>query len=475
MSNAEIILSWQVSPLKFVEDLWGLVPCKENREFELGKHLTWQQAEILKAVEKGIRGEAPNKISIASGNGVGKTAVLSWLILWWLFCFQDSQVRATAPSAEQLYDVLWKETAKWLNVMPGYIKNCYEWSMTHIRMQPQPNVWFAAARTARKETPEAFSGVHGEHVLLIADEASGVPEEIYEAGEGVLASRNVLVVLVSNPTRLVGYFYDTHFKFKSHWQTFNFSSEDSPIVPRTFIEEKIARYGIDSDDYRIFVLGQFPSADAVDDKGYVPLFTDSHREKQVADVGSFIEPWLGIDPAGQGRNETLWVVRDYFRAKIAVREKISDLGSIVRKTRGLMDVYGIPERKVVIDNFGEGANISQELALLGYKVSAVNVGDDPYDKDRFVNLRSEGYWKLREWLQRGGELVRAKDWEQLKFIRYRRIERNGYIQVMPKQEMFRSGFPSPDALDALMLTFVVPEPRKDTSDEEVSRLVNVYG
>ena len=474
MSNTQLILKWQDSPLEFVRDVWGLEPSIEGGEFILGRHLTWQQVAILKAVGKARTGEGLNKISVASGNGIGKSACLAWLTLWHLFCFPQSQVRATAPSSDQLYDVLWKECAKWLAMMPGPIRNCYEWTMTHIRMKAGPNVWFASARTARKETPEAFSGVHGEFVMLLGDEASGIEEEIYQAGEGVLASQNVLVILVSNPTRLVGYFYDTHYKFQKHWQTLSFSSEDSPIVPKSFIEEKIARYGIDSDDYRIFVQGKFPNADAVDEKGYVPLFQPD-LIRQVADVGSFNEPWLGIDPAGEGRNESVWVVRDYFRAKIVARERVSDTESIVRRTRGLMDHYGIGERKVVVDNFGTGANVSQELALLGYKISAVNVGDEPYDRERYVNLRSEAYWKLREWLQRGGELVRSKDWEQLRFIRYRRIERNGYIQVMPKAEMPKMGYPSPDAADALMLTWAVPEPQKEMQEQEVAQMTNVYG
>ena len=107
-----------------------------------------------------------------------------------------------------MYDVLWKELVKWLKLMPEQIQGLYEWSNTYIRVKERPETWFARAKTARKEAPEALAGVHGDYVMFVIDEASGVPEEIFNTAEGALTSSDILVIMISNPTRLIGYFYE---------------------------------------------------------------------------------------------------------------------------------------------------------------------------------------------------------------------------------------------------------------------------
>ena len=213
---------WQLSPVAFIRDIWGLIPERDNEKFVKGQHLSWQQHDILLAVERALAGDK-RRISIASGHGIGKSACVSWLLLWFLICFYQAKVAATAPTSEQMYDVLWAEIKKWLDKMPDWLRVKYEWTASHIRVVENPETWFARARTARKETPEALAGIHGDYVMLLADEASGVPDEIYRTAEGALTDKNVLAILISNPTRLTGYFYDTHNSDKKNWQTFNHS------------------------------------------------------------------------------------------------------------------------------------------------------------------------------------------------------------------------------------------------------------
>lgn len=165
---------------------------------------------------------------------MGKSSCVSRIILWYLFCYMEAQVACTAPSAHQMHDVLWKECDKWLSKMPASLKDQYEWTKSHIRMTAAPNRWFARARTARKEDSEALAGVHGEHVMLIADEASGVADENYETAEGALTEENYIMILISNPTRLEGYFYDSH--HSKRFEKLSFSSEDSPLVTTEYVE-----------------------------------------------------------------------------------------------------------------------------------------------------------------------------------------------------------------------------------------------
>src|SRR3990167_9258447 len=263
--------SYQQSPLKFIQAMWKLTPqpikpeyqseveiyvrsgqfskigVQHFEKFVRGKHITWQQWLILLAVERGLLYKQ-NKISIVSGHGTGKDCCLSWLIIWYLFCHLNAQIGATAPTSEQIHDILWKEIKIWLDKMPKEIADVYEWQTGYLKIKQKANTWFARARTARKETPEAIAGLHGEHVMIAGDEASGIPDEIFKSAEGSLTGANTLVVLISNGIRNLGYFYDTHFTDKKHWQTLQFDSEDSPIVENEYVQRMEEKYGRESDE-----------------------------------------------------------------------------------------------------------------------------------------------------------------------------------------------------------------------------------
>jgi len=457
MNDVEIFKKFQKSPIFFIESVWGLTPERDNSKFIKGKHISWQQHDILLAVERAINGKGKRRVSVKSGHGIGKSAVLSWLLLWYLFCYKDAQIPCTAPTSEQMHDVLWKEVAKWLNLMPEPIKAKFQWQAGYVRVIESPETWFARAKTARKENPEALAGVHGDFVMFLIDEASGVPEEIFNTAEGALTSENILIIMISNPTRLIGYFYDSHNKDQANWQCHSFNSEESPLVDRQYVDRIIQKHGLDSDEYRIRVLGQFPRQDAMDDKGYVPLFVEN--DIRIAETEEFIGPKrMGIDPSGEGDDETIWVVRDNFKAKVVATEKTSDPKSIARKTLTLLDYYKVNGENTWLDNFGVGANVAQELALAGVKIKAINVGDKS-DDEMFLNKRAEACYREKQWFRNGGELVDHKGWDEILTIRYRK-ELTGKMKIMSKLEMKKEGLKSPDHQDALMMTFVEPERQK---------------
>jgi len=485
ITEADIELTYQFrkSPTFFIERMWKLKPqplkpeYKEIAEksplreyqaewfesFIRGKHITWQQWTILLAVEKALRGEASKRISVKSGHGIGKDATLSWLILWYLFCFKDSQIPCTAPTSQQMYDILWKEISVWLNKMPREIKALYDWQINHIRMVESPETWFARAQTAKKETPEALAGVHGRYVFLISDEASGVHDLVYTTAEGALTGMDFFFMMISNPTRLIGFFYDSHHSDAHNWQNLTFNAEESPIVERQFIERIIDRYGRDSDEYRVQVQGEFPKKGLVDTKGYVPLLVEEDI-KFAPDTPFIGSKRIGIDPAGTGQNKSEWVVRDSFKAKVVAEELTSTPKTGAQKTLTLLGFFKILGKDCWLDNFGEGSNWGQELALTPgivesrKKINAVSFSDDPDDK-RYLNKRAEMYWRTREWLRRGGEIVRDEELKrQLLSIRYRE-ELSGRIKIMSKDEMRKEGISSPDKADSLALTFYKEEER----------------
>lgn len=496
-NDVQAFIKMRNSSLFFVKTVWNLTPQTIKKEYKdqfreglklkgkewdkftllvkhswfepfvEGKNITWQQALILYGVDKAIRGDVPLRISIISGHGIGKSMTLSILILWFLFVHPDCQIACTSPGQQQLFDILWKEIKKWIEKMPQGISVLYQWETTHIRMAESPHVWFARAKTASKENTEALAGVHADWVMMAIDEASGVDESIFETMEGSLTSGNILVFLISNGTRANGYFFDTHHKDSPRWQNYTFSSLDSPRVDQKYVTSIIEKYGIDSIQYAIRVLGQFPKEDGMDDSGYVPLLQDQSIRTQ-PDFGQGLtfseDAVLGVDPAGDGDDKTSWVLRDTFKAKKLCEEAKSTSKTIAERTMTLMTEYGIKPHNVIVDAFGTGMDVGKEIALASrgtINVTTVNTGDKPEsedDKELYLNKRAECYYKAKMWLQSGGEIVENGNFkEELKGIRYKR-NLGGLIQIMPKLDMKKKyGLKSPNDADAFSLTFLMPD------------------
>lgn len=482
----------------FIKQTWGLVPQPIKEEYRVrftmglyakgkdwdvfckmvkpywfepfkdGYHLTWQQSLVLYGIDKAIRGDVSFRISIVSGHGIGKSMILSLIILWFLFVHPESQVACTSPGAEQMFDVLWKELKKWIDRMPKEMGALYEWQSTHIRIREAAETWFARAKTASKENTEALAGVHADWVMIAVDEASGVEEPIFETMEGALTSGNILVFLISNGTRANGYFYDTHHKDAERWQNYAFSSVDSPRVDQKYVDSIIAKYGDDSVQYAIRVKGEFPDEGVMDDKGFVSLFNEAdlkfvpfdHEWKPVGRVMG------ALDPSGEGQDKSAWAVKDRMRAGIVADELVSSAASMAIKSLTVCTKYDVDPLDFVIDAFGAGHAVAQEIALATavtkrpWRVTPINTGetcDSPDEKMLYVNVRAMCFYKMYLWVRAGGQFMdspRLKD--ELLSIRFKRTP-NGRIQIMSKIEMKKFGYASPNMADALSMLFLKPD------------------
>lgn len=509
MADPEVLklIEYRKSPLVFVKDTWGLSPqplreqyrsrfamglylrgkawddfCATARPhwfepYQEGFHITWQQTLALYGIEKALRGEVPARISIVSGHGIGKSALLAIVILWFLFVRQQSQVACTSPGKEQMYDVLWKELKKWIDRMPQEMADLYQWESSHIRMKEAAETWFARAKTSSKENTEALAGVHADWVLIAVDEASGVEEPIFETMEGALTSGKILVFLISNGTRSIGYFYDTHHKDRERWQNYAFNSEESPRVDQKYVDAIIAKYGKDSVQYQIRVKGEFPDEGIMDDKGYVQLFNDAD-----INIVPFDREWRpvgrvfgSLDASGEGQDESEWGVRDRMRAAIVAEEKISTSASMAVKSLTVVDKYDVDPIDFVVDGFGKGQDVGMEIALATakqkrpWRVTPINSGEpceDEADRELYVNQRAMMFYRMMLWARAGGEFMDSPRLrEELLSIRFKRTM-NGRIQIMDKVQMKKLGFPSPNKADALSMLFL----RRETTTEKRSIL-----
>lgn len=476
--------------------------------FQKGKHITWQQTLILLGIRKASMGIAKTNVSVVSGHGTGKSATISWITIWFLFCHHMSQVAATAPTAYQMHDVLWKEISIWLsNIEDEQTRNMFEWQKGYVRMKANPDSWFARAKTSTKENTEALAGVHADYVLLIVDEASGVHEAVFNTAEGALTSGNVLMVMISNGTRSIGYFFDSHHKNRDDWQTFSFDSEQSPVVDHTYVKRQEKRHGRGSDEFVIRVSGGFPRTDAMDDSGYFQLTPANRidvqlRPENVESVYWFGRIVLGIDPAGEGKDKASFVARDRFKTVCLGELQTSNSKLIAQQALYFIKMLKLKDGDTIVDSFGVGHDVALEIykaskTVLGreYEAIPVLVGSKPSDfekestvfsrkdneiydsgdadvekqKDLYLNMRALLAARASKWLIQGGTILDTdpehSDFkEQMTAIRARRGMQSNSIQLMSKKEMQKLRIPSPNKADAFSLTFLI-----DLEDESTPK------
>nr|BAR34515.1 terminase large subunit [uncultured Mediterranean phage uvMED] len=435
MQNSEIITKLALDPVLFVE---SMLDCKPE---------AWQK-EVLESLL------SDDKIAIKSGHGTGKTALLSWIILWWLCTKIPTKIACTANSAHQLNDVLWSEISKWHRNLPDGFKNLFEFKSDKINLVGVKDS-FAVARTARREQPEALQGFHSPNMLFIADEASGIDNIIFEVAEGSLSTKGAKVILTGNPTRSSGYFYDCFHTMKHRWKTFTVSCHDSQYVNPSFIADMAKKYGEDSNVFRIRVLGEFPESN---DDAIIPLHLISEATTRDIDPSTDDVIW-GLDVARHGNDRTALAKRqgNTLLEKIKTwknKDLMETVGIVVSEYEALP--YSKRPTEILIDSIGLGAGVADRLQEmnLNCQITAVNVAELPSMQDKYMRLRDELWFLVREWFESRDvkiiddeELIAELTTPSFSFMS------NGKIKVESKEQMKKKGHNSPDLADALCLTF----------------------
>src|SRR6478752_2822566 len=271
--------SWLKSkdcPLIFVRDVLGATP------------EPWQ-AEALEAVGRNDR------VSIRSGHGVGKTTLEAWLILWFLLTRKNCKIPVAANSQDQLRDTIWREIAKWHRQLPDALKAMVDVQAERVVVVHDPEGAFAVRRTASKDNPEALQGFHAEHLLFLIDEASGIPDIVFEVGMGALSTPGAKVVMTGNPTRNSGMLFDSHHRLRERWHCMHVSCLTVPEA-QGHIDDIKSKYGDNTNAWRVRVLGEFPTAD---DETIIPLeLVRAAVNRDVATLDYY--PVWGLDVARFG-------------------------------------------------------------------------------------------------------------------------------------------------------------------------------
>lgn len=414
-----------------------------------------------------------SKISVRSGQGVGKTALEAGAIIWFLVCRPYSRVIATAPTMQQLYDVLWAEIAKWLD--KSLVKEVLKWTKTKVYMVGDDKRWFATAKTATK--PENMQGFHEDHMLIVVDEASGVADPIMEAILGTLTGKDNKLLMCGNPNRLEGVFYDSHNGDRDKFHTHKVSSMDSKRTSRENIEMLLNKYGRESDVARVRIFGDFPKGalDSLISLETVECACGCTLPEKEIETSNILH--IGCDVARFGDDKTVITPRIAGKIfqfkKYSKKSTMETAGNVILMCKEYMKKYPKLKKCVIkVDDTGVGGGVTDRIREvvaeenLPYSVIPVNNGASATD-EYYANLGSQIWGMLRDALEENfshmiqGETVTLEmpnDAEMIKQLASRRqkITSKGKIQLESKDDMKKRGLGSPDIADSVTLAFYEP-------------------
>jgi len=422
-----------------------------------GLHPKPDQNEESEALSNAI------KIAVASGHGVGKSALVAWLVLWFMSTRPHPQIVVTANTGEQLNSKTWRELARWHKRLIN--AHWFNWTATKFYAVDHPETWAARAITWSVEHSEAFAGTHEEHVLVIFDEASAIEDVIWEVSEGALTTPGAIFVAFGNPTRNTGRFCECWGKFRHRYYTLRVDSREAKKADRGQIQQWIEDYGEDSDFVRVRVRGEFPRAgdtqfiatDLVEAAMARRLGPEVHRDYPII---------IGVDPAYMGGDQSVIVIRQ--GRKLLELRKYREMDGIQLAGQVCRAQDEWRADHTFIDRASVGASCVDQLTYLGRGFRGVDFGGKADDERTFLNKRAEMWGRVKEWLQEADLPDDTELRDDLIGPEYGFTPKN-QVQLESKKDMKKRGLSSPDSADALALTFAFLVGPKRTDNYDYSR------
>lgn len=428
----------------------------------------WQREELrnignqFRLIALGLAQSNTVRIAVSSGHGIGKTAWLAWIVLWWMSTRPTPQCTVTAGTLNQLKTKVWRELSKWHDLAIN--RHWFEWTATAFKLVSDPVKTCANALPWSEHNPQAFAGTHEQHVAYLFDEASTIAHTIWDTSEGAFTTPGPhLWLACSQNTDPQGRFAECWTKHREEWQTRSIDARKARKTDKKLFATWARVHGEDSDFFRVRVRGMLPKAGP---KQMIPgdlveRAVERYKDFDPKTVPASIPKLMGIDPASGGGNLTKVVIRrgDYVDKDI----RTYDERDTMKLASYLAHLIQTEKPDVVfIDAIGVGKGVYDRLVQLGYaNVVPCNSGaqEDTIDRRTYYNPRIEWWARLKEWLKTGvlpddrdlkGDLVAP---EFLFDIQMR-------MMLESKEDMKLRGIPSPDSGDALALTFAHPVPVK---------------
>lgn len=420
------------------------------------------QVEVCTAIRdsllKGGDAQEAIQLAISSGHGIGKTALLAMLILWFMSTREFPQVVVTANTSTQLNTKTWRELAKWHKLTIN--KDWFIWTATRFQHVLYPESWFAAAVPWTEGNSEAFAGTHEKYVLVIFDEGSAIADKIWEVTEGAMTTPGAMWIVFGNPTQNTGRFAQCFGKFKHRWITRQIDSRTAKMANKAQIQKWIDDYGEDHDFVRVRVRGIFPRAGNLQ---YISLEIVANAMRRKADPSyKQFARVMGVDVARHGDDQSVIAVRQANHVAPLERLRIPDLMELADVVAGR--IHEVKPDAVFVDATGMGWGVIDRLRQLnfGHLVIPVQVGEKATREQQYWNKRSELWGLGKEWLEGGGCLPYDPELETDFTSPQYGYDNKMRIQVESKDDMKARGLASPDGADAINLTFASPV--KPTTD-----------
>jgi hypothetical protein len=432
----------------------------------------WQE-RVLKGIRDDIRaGKSNIRICVSSGHGIGKTALVAWIIHWFMSTHPHPQCVVTANTGTQLTTKTWRELAVWQNrAINGFM---FEWTATSYKYIGAEGTWFATATKWSANKSEAFAGTHERHVMMVFDEASGIDDIIWEVAAGAFTSHGGIWLAFGNPTRNTGRFYEAAFgRHRKRWDTYVIDARDAKMRNDELIQEWLEDWGEDSDYFRVRVRGLPPKQGPLQFISGSVVHRAIQRQIDANHISDRIPRVMGFDVARQGDDSSVILMRqgrklleladgDYIK-----RFNIRDITQLCMRVSQLI-AENYPDM-VFVDGTGIGAGAVDYLRALGHdNIIEVHGGEEALDKKVFINKRIEMWDRMRQWLD-GADIPDDPQLEiDLTTPEFAFQEKTMKMKLESKDEMKKRGADSPDSGDALAMTFYHQVPIKSQFASEAS-------
>jgi hypothetical protein len=463
----EQLASFAHDPLGFV--MWAFPWGEAGTELANFREPYRWQIEYLEELGHLIRTEKIALMSTTSGHGTGKSA-LNGMETWWAFSTREgTRGVITANTENQLRTKTWVEMAKWHRLFIA--RSLFKYTATSLFSidDELAREWRVDMVPWSEKNTEAFAGLHnaGGRIISLFDEASAIPDIIWETMEGALtdADTEILWSVKGNPTRNQGRFRECFpgGKFAHRWSAREIDSRSVPGTNKQQIQNWIDDYGIDSDFVRIRVLGKFPRADQ---NSFIPLELARAAAARIP-VKSEAPVVIGVDVGRFGDDPSVIYARQGDDAKTRTPLVFQGLNTIqlADKVMNAISMWGAST--VFVDEGGIGAGVVDVLELRGAPVIGVQFGggadsSNPHDPSiKYANKRAEMWGAMRHALRSLSIVDEVKGLDaslttELAGPTYDYQRRTDALVLEAKADMKSRGLPSPNVADALALTFAYP-------------------
>lgn len=424
------------------------------------------QADVLDAIGEHLSNPAtrfePCRIAVASGHGVGKSALIGMIAKWGLDTCDDCKIVLTANTEPQLRTKTMPEITKWsrMSITADWFKTTAQAIASTVPGHEKS--WRLDAVTWSKENTEAFAGLHnqGKRIIVVYDEASGIDEKVWEVTLGALTDEKTEIIWIAfgNPTKNTGKFRECFGKHRHLWKTRQIDSRDVEGTNKAYLDELVQTYGEDSDIVKVRVRGMFPSASSMQ---FIPSDTVAAARGRVCPVALDEPLVMGVDVARFGDDSSTIYFRRGRDARSIPPQRYNGLDTmqLAAKVAEMQRLHGC--RAIFVDEGGIGAGVVDRLRQMGLPVYGIQFGSKPLgavyigEGVKVANRRAEMWAIMREWLKGGAmpdDDVLADDLIGVEYS----FNAHDEILLERKADMKKRGLSSPDDGDGLALTFAMP-------------------